>query len=236
MPFKTHKDNECVDQIARDFVSNIIDGTESTVKKKLVDAEYDKTFSCNILGINQVFSDEVKKSTQEYLIKAHNIPEISEGEEYYTVKIEGHFYCIKQASVYGMEQNVTVKVPNGDWNKMYISTAGKVKEGNVKCTDYYVVLESDKWVKVEKTDSPQSLTYTNTIEADWSSSNFSTAPICDIDLTYHKYNRTPTDMYVANSLFAWQFITTVSFKDKQICFSSLVEPQITIRVRVKVFE
>lgn len=127
MPFKTHKDNECVDQIARNFVSNIIDGTESTVKKKLEDAEYDKTFSCNILGINQVFSDEVKKSTQEYLIKAHNIPEISEGEEYYTVKIEGHFYCIKQASVYGMEQNVTVKVPNGDWNKMYISTAGKVK-------------------------------------------------------------------------------------------------------------
>lgn len=127
MPFKTHKDNECVDQIARNFVSNIIDGTESTVKKKLEDAEYDKTFSCNILGINQVFSDEVKKSTQEYLIKAHNIPEISEGEEYYTVKIEGHFYCIKQVSVYGMEENVTVKVPNGDWNKMYISTAGKVK-------------------------------------------------------------------------------------------------------------
>lgn len=127
MPFKTHKDNECVDQIARSFVSNIIDGTELTVKKKLEDAEYDKTFSCNILGINQVFSDEVKKNTQEYLIKAHNIPEVSEGKEYYTVKIEGHFYCIKQASVYGMEQNVTVKVPNGDWNKMYISTAGKVK-------------------------------------------------------------------------------------------------------------
>lgn len=230
MPFKTHKDNECVDQIARDFVSNIIDGTESTVKKKLEDAEYDKTFSCNILGINQVFSDEVKKSTQEYLIKAHSIPEISEGEEYYTVKIEGHFYCIKQASVYGMEQNVTVKVPNGDWNKMYISTAGKVKEGNVKCTDYRITLLKNNWVAMDDSaTTSQGRYYTQIVEAEWSVNNFQTNPICDVDMSNGS-------IASQDALFMWQFIAYVKFKKGKIEFRSYANPLVDIGVIIKVFE
>lgn len=227
---KTYKDSECVDRIARDFVNNIIDGTESTVRKKIENAEYDKTFSCNILGINQVFSDEVKKDTQQYLIKTHSIPEISEKEEYYTVKIEGYYYCIKQASVYGMEQNVTVKVPNGEWNKMYISTAGKVKAGNVNCTDYRVTLLKDKWTAMaENATTSSGRYYTQIVDAEWSTNAFQTEPICDVVMTGG--NSTSLD-----AIFMWQFIAYIKFKKGKIEFRSYANPLVDIDVIIKVFE
>lgn len=215
-----------VDDIAKNLARTVTNNISSSITKAVVSAEYDKTFFCTILGVNQIFSSNVDEKTQNNIIKTYNIPEASTTDTYYTIKINGAFYCIKQSETYGMGQSVNVVAPKGDINKLYIETQGQVKSGgNVNCADYTVTLNKKDWVEGEDGQ------FTNTVECSWSKSTYKTTPICDIDAT-----ETGKTTLNADALFQWHFIGDITFEDKKVVFKSLAALTIPIKARVKVFE
>lgn len=224
-------DNKEVDSIAKDLARTVVDNVVSTVNKSVNKAEFDKSFACTILGVNQIFSSDIKEDEQNEIIKTYNIPEVDTTANYYTVKIDGHYYCIKQNAVYSMGQAVSVVAPKGDIGRLYIGT-GEGKSGEaIKCTDYEIIVKPKEWVEVKSEAYPEDIWYTNTIECSWSKSTFKTSPICDI------YADEQTSIKAAmDEIFMWQLITDVLFEDEKVTFKSVVKPTYKFTVRVKVFE
>lgn len=122
---------------------------------------FDKTFFCNILGVNQKFVDSVSSADRTELINKFSIPEtVEEGEEnYYTVKLNGVYYVTRSPHYFLLYEEVNVRVPNGSWDNLYIE--GKIPDNTViempemfvsvtapEDTEEQLVKEGDCWVKV----------------------------------------------------------------------------------------
>lgn len=122
-------DDKKLDDLAKTLAKNVVDSTSSITTKTVNSAGYDKSYSCVILGVNQIFCDDVNEEAQARLIKAYDIPAASTTVNYYTVEINGIYYCIKQNAAYSMRQVVNVVAPKGNMNGLYIGTAGGNKSG-----------------------------------------------------------------------------------------------------------
>ena len=124
-------------------------------------SSFDKTFFCNILGVNQKFVDGVSSADRTELINKFSIPEtVEEGEEnYYTVKLNGVYYVTRSPHYFLLYEEVNVRVPNGSWDNLYIE--GKIPDNTViempemfvsvtapEDTEEQPVKEGDCWVKV----------------------------------------------------------------------------------------
>ena len=85
-------------------------------------APNDKSYFVTILGVNQKFVDSVPAEKQTDLKNKYHIPEtIEEGENnYYTIQINGEFYCVQQEGSFLLYDKVMAYLPNGDWSRMYL--------------------------------------------------------------------------------------------------------------------
>lgn len=82
-------------------------------QKQEIDTNFDKTFFCRILKNNTGVSDTLIEEEKAKLTECD--------EYWYYVKINGVFYKIKCLdSNFAINEEVRVKIPNNNWNRMYI--------------------------------------------------------------------------------------------------------------------
>lgn len=106
-----------------DNFGDIVTSNMGNVSKKYRDkAPNDKSYFVTILGVNQKFVDSVPAEKQNELKTKHHIPEtVEEGESnYYTIQINGEFYCVQQEGSFLLYDKVMAYLPNGDWSRMYL--------------------------------------------------------------------------------------------------------------------
>lgn len=137
-------------QLAEEILNAGLDITD----KKIAKAQYDKSFNATILGVNQDFTDGVTVEEQEALIKKYSIPEVPDKDNFYTFKINGNYYVKSSNTSFKLYENVKIRVPNGNWDNMYIevqrdteSTCSKWITSAEEPTDGMV--EGDYWVKID---------------------------------------------------------------------------------------
>lgn len=101
---------------------NLADGVEITAREYRNNAPNDKSYFVTVLGINRKFIDSVPSSKQNKIIEKYHIPEVvEEGENnYYTIQINGEYYCVRQEGSFSLYDEVMAYLPNGDWSRMYI--------------------------------------------------------------------------------------------------------------------
>lgn len=166
----TKKEKEATIKAAKKVSSNM-----GNVSKKYRDkAPNDKSYFVTILGINQKFVDSVPEEKQTDLKNKYHIPEtVEEGENnYYTIQINGEFYCVQQEGSFLLYDKVMAYLPNGDWSRLYLDyQVNGSNEGDsggstglflpfLQPTDpatYGEVKDGDYWVKTSG-DDPDSFT------------------------------------------------------------------------------
>ena len=114
----TKKEKEATIKAAKKVSSNM-----GNVSKKYRDkAPNDKSYFVTILGVNQKFVDSVPAEKQTDLKNKYHIPKtVEEGENnYYTIQINGEFYCVKQKGNFALYDKVMAYLPNGDWSRLYL--------------------------------------------------------------------------------------------------------------------
>lgn len=116
------------------LANNIADNICGLINDKIKSASYDKSYNVQIVGINREFSDTV--ANPDDIIKNFNIPEYSD-TYYYTFSINGKYYCCVSNDKYKLYDVVNVRVPNSDWDKIYIEkrSASKYRESANILTD-----------------------------------------------------------------------------------------------------
>lgn len=150
---------EATDKLAQTIINTI----SNIAKQSVNNAQYDKSFSVNIVGINQIFIDDISQEEQKEIIKKYNIPkETDEDEEtYYCFKIDGVIYCKKSNANFMLYETATVRIPNGNWDRMYLEV-GKGSDGGEPVTLPNIIVskdeptenisENDYWIKVDDDD------------------------------------------------------------------------------------
>ena len=107
-------------------MSNNISGKEKLEmqlsQKQEIDMNFDKTFFCKILKNSTGVSETLTEAEKATLTDCD--------EFYYYVKIYGKFYKIKCAdSNFIIDEDVRVKIPNNNWDRMYID----FRKGSIPC-------------------------------------------------------------------------------------------------------
>lgn len=108
-------DNQVINKLAESICS----GINSNVKSTVGTVKCDKSYRCSILGINKYFADSVDENTVKNIISTYNIPDYLD-VNYYTVNINGKYYCIKSNGNFNLYEVVGVRIPNGDWDRVFI--------------------------------------------------------------------------------------------------------------------
>ena len=113
------------------LAEQIIESAQQIAASQTSKAPYDKSYKAVILGTNRKFTDDVTVEEQAELIQKFSIPESVADDEpsYYTIKINGAYYCKAQNGDFKLYEPVMVYIPNGEWSKMYIDRVGVVSEG-----------------------------------------------------------------------------------------------------------
>lgn len=147
------------DKFITDLGKIIANSDINTSDKKIAKAQYDKSYNATILGINRYFTDDVTKEEQKELIDKHSIPEVPDKDNYYTFKINGNYYVKSSNTSFNLYENVKIRIPNGNWDNMYIEVQkDTVKEsGSAKWitsvlepTDSeYSISDGDYWVRID---------------------------------------------------------------------------------------
>lgn len=124
-------------------MSNNISGKEKLgmqlSQKQEIDMNFDKTFFCKILKNSIGVSDTLTETEKATLTDCD--------EFYYYVKIYGKFYKIKCAdSSFIIDEDVRVKIPNNNWNRMYIDFKKASKINPV--TNFVVERTDDNKIKI----------------------------------------------------------------------------------------
>ena len=104
-------------------VADIISNNMGTTALKYRDkAPNDKSYFVTVLGINRKFIDSVPADKQNEVIEKYHISETTkEGENnYYTIQINGEYYCVQQEGSFFLYDQVMAYLPNGDWSRMYL--------------------------------------------------------------------------------------------------------------------
>ena len=84
-------------------------------------APNDKTYVVTILGVGQEFTDDVAQAEQESIVKKYNIPAVSnDGTIYYTFKLEGIYYSVRQNGNFKLYEQTLLRVPNNNWDRMFL--------------------------------------------------------------------------------------------------------------------
>lgn len=147
---------EVTDKLAQTIINTI----SNIAKQSVNNAQYDKSFSVNIVGINQIFIDDISQEEQKEIIKKYNIPkETDEDEEtYYCFKIDGAIYCKKSNANFMLYETATVRIPNGNWDRMYLEV-GKGSDGGepAVASNLFInteeptenINENDYWVQID---------------------------------------------------------------------------------------
>ena len=119
-----NKQTDPIQALANDIVNTI----DSIATRRSNKASFDKSFYATILGVNRKFTDDVTVEEQAELIQKFSIPEsVADNElSYYTIKINGAYYCKAQNGDFKLYEKVMVYIPNGEWSKMYIDRVGVV--------------------------------------------------------------------------------------------------------------
>ena len=119
-----NKQTDPIQALANDIVNTI----DSVATRRSDKASFDKSFYATILGVNRKFTDDVTIEEQAELIQKFSIPEsVAEDEpSYYTIKINGAYYCKAQNGDFKLYEKVMAYIPNGEWSKMYIDRVGVV--------------------------------------------------------------------------------------------------------------
>lgn len=107
------------ENISDSLATALLDTTKTITNKKISNAEYDKSYSSVIMGRNKVFVDDVSTDIQNKLITEHNIADDSK-PIYYSFQINGQWYVKQSPSDFKLYENVVIRVPNGNWNRMFI--------------------------------------------------------------------------------------------------------------------
>lgn len=107
------------ENISENLATALLDTTKTITNKKISNAEYDKSYSSVIMGRNKVFVDDVSTDIQNKLITEHNIADDSK-PIYYSFQINGQWYVKQSPSDFKLYENVVIRVPNGNWNNMFI--------------------------------------------------------------------------------------------------------------------
>lgn len=110
------------------LAEQIIESAQQIAASQANKAPYDKSYKAVILGTNRKFTDDVTVEEQAELIQKFSIPESVADDEpsYYTIKINGAYYCKAQNGDFKLYEKVMVYIPNGEWSKMYIDRVGVV--------------------------------------------------------------------------------------------------------------
>ena len=95
-------------------------------------APNDKTFVVTILGVGQNFTEDITQAEQESIIKKHDISSnMVDGDPvYYTFKLEGIYYTLRQNGDFKLYEQVLLRVPNNNWDRMILERIGGNQSGN----------------------------------------------------------------------------------------------------------
>ena len=117
-----NKQTDPIQALANDIVNTI----DSIATRRSDKASFDKSFYATILGVNRKFTDDITVEEQAELIQKFSIPEsVADNEpSYYTIKINGAYYCKAQNGDFKLYEKVMAYIPNGEWSKMYIDRVG----------------------------------------------------------------------------------------------------------------
>lgn len=149
------------DKFITDLGKIIANSDINTFDKKIIKAQYDKSYSVVILGVNQDFTDDVTEEEQQALIKKYSIPEVPDKDNYYTFKINGNYYVKSSNTDFKLYEKVVIRVPNGSWDNMYIEvqrdTITEATGGGAKwitsveepTTENYTINEGDYWIVID---------------------------------------------------------------------------------------
>ncbi|MCM1333470.1 MAG: hypothetical protein NC084_06155, partial [Bacteroides sp.] len=101
------------------LADTLLNVTTNVTNQKVSGAQYDKSFQTKIVGVNQMFSDEIPEETQQELIKKYTL---EEGADpcYYTFILDEAYYVKKSDVKFQLYQDVVIRIPNGNWDRMYI--------------------------------------------------------------------------------------------------------------------
>lgn len=104
------------------LAEQIVGSSEKLAESKVNKAQYDKSFTVVVLGVNQKFTGDVSAEDKTVLIEKYSIPsEIEEGSpNYYTIKINGAYYISKQNGNFKLYDKVMAYLPNSDWSRLYL--------------------------------------------------------------------------------------------------------------------
>ena len=102
------------------ITKTIVNKSNYIAKKKIDKAQYDKSYNAIILGVNQNFVDDIPNKDKSELISKHSIPKTADNGKYYTFKINGVYYVKKSNTDFKLYEDVVIRVPNGNWNNMFI--------------------------------------------------------------------------------------------------------------------
>lgn len=172
----TKKEKEATIKAAKKVSSNM-----GNVSKKYRDkAPNDKSYFVTVLGINRKFVDSVPDNKQNEIKEKYHIPEtIEEGENnYYTIQINGEYYCVQQEGSFSLYDKVMAYLPNGDLSRIYIDyQSGGKGDGatvviyhtpyNVDPADEHEVNDGDYWIAVESAYSDKFKYFKQRIDGEW---------------------------------------------------------------------
>ena len=108
------------ESLCEELGKEILNLSEDIAKKKIDKAQYDKSYNAVILGVNQNFVDDVPEKEKTELISKHSIPKTADNGKYYAFKINGVYYVKKSNTDFKLYEDVVIRVPNGNWNNMFI--------------------------------------------------------------------------------------------------------------------
>lgn len=146
------------EQLAEEMLAAEIEVSDKKINK----AQYDKSYSAVILGINQDFTDDVTAKEQETLINKYSIKEVPDKNNYYTFKINGNYYVKSSNTHFKLYEKVIIRVPNGSWDNMYIEANKGVGNSGVSTQliasvekptiQDYTLKDGDYWIKIDNED------------------------------------------------------------------------------------
>lgn len=123
------------------LANNIVNSISQIASSKALKASYDKTYVVTILGVGQDFTDDVAQAEQESIVKKYNIPAVSNDDTiYYTFKLEGIYYSVRQNGNFNLYDQTLLRVPNNNWDRMFLERLGGEESDKNAQRNFYVAV------------------------------------------------------------------------------------------------
>lgn len=147
------------------LVKIVVGGMKDIASTQVSKAAYDKSYKARIIGVGQIFTDEVSSTEQKEVIERYGIPEKTDDNiaNYYSFRLNGNIYCLTSNTDFMLYENVIIRCPNGDFNNMFIESQRSNSEtyipkylisvGEPENTETQILKESDYWIKVDSDET-----------------------------------------------------------------------------------